>query len=247
MDFQIYVFIVKYNPSGYVWNTTSFIWLPGLAVHHTVGLIFEYILDGMRLYLINCNADIVLEGVNCCWFVRITFVFDGSPQIIVQRCQIAAPRRPNDIRISADDAIIEDNAQKIERSVGCVTRGAVLLEPNVFQVFLFKFREQLIGNHGAVVVAIDCNGRSLLIFKKLPNDAARPKSAPKSHSLWMHRLLYDDVRVFRPRNAAVLLIDIPAKMKMRLIRKDDCWFVRFPTNCLCFGNKFPIYPNVAKA
>lgn len=138
-----------------------------LAVRHTVGPIFEYILDGMRPYLINCNADIVLEGVNCCWFVRITFVFDGSPQIMVQRCQIAAPRRPNDIRISADDAIIEDSAQKIDRSVRCVTRSGVLLEPNVVQVFLFKFREQPISNHGAVAVAIDCNIRSLPKKRKL--------------------------------------------------------------------------------
>ena len=45
-------------------------------------------------------------------------------------------------------------------------------------------------------LAIDRNSDSLIILKeKWPNDATVPKSAPNSHSLWVHWLLNDDVRI----------------------------------------------------
>ena len=42
--------------------------------------------------------------------VSITLILNGSPQIIVQRGQITAPRRPIDIRISVDYSIFENGA-----------------------------------------------------------------------------------------------------------------------------------------
>ena len=37
-------------------------------------------------------------------------IFDGIPQIIVQRCQTTAPRWPNDINSAADNAIFKNRA-----------------------------------------------------------------------------------------------------------------------------------------
>ena len=62
---------------------------------------------------------------------------------------------------------------------------------------------------GTVTLAIDRNGGSLLIFeKKCPNDATLPKSAPNSHSLWVHRLLNDGVWIVWAPNTTILLIDL---------------------------------------
>jgi len=61
--------------------------------------------------------------------VGVTLILYGTPQKIAQRGQIAAARRPVDIAVSADYAIFERTAQKIDCNVGCVARSAVLLEP----------------------------------------------------------------------------------------------------------------------
>ena len=111
-------------------------------------------------------------------------IFDGTPQIILQRCQIAAPRWPNDISSAADKAIFKNMAQNIECSFGYVARSAVLLKPNVANILLFNFFEQNFVQHGSISIAIDCNGVFLLIFEeKWPNYASGPKSAPNSDSL----------------------------------------------------------------
>ena len=47
---------------------------------------------------------------------------------IVQRCQISAPRWPNDISSAADNAIFKNRPQNNEYSFGYVTRSAVFLE-----------------------------------------------------------------------------------------------------------------------
>ena len=47
------------------------------------------------------------------------------------------------------------------------------------------------------MIAIDCNGLSLLIFEeKWQNNASGPNSAPNSESFWVHRLLNVCVQVF---------------------------------------------------
>ena len=128
--------------------------------------------------------------------VSVTLILKGSPQKIVQWRQITAPRRPIDIKISADYSIFENGAQKIDCYVGCVASGPVLLKLNV-HVILFNFWKQKFVEHGTLTLAIDRNGGSSLIFKeKWPNDATLPKSAPNSHTLWVHRLLNDEVWIF---------------------------------------------------
>ena len=49
------------------------------AVANTIGPIFEQIFDFMQLYFSNGCTNVVLQSVNCLWFVGITLVFDGFP------------------------------------------------------------------------------------------------------------------------------------------------------------------------
>ena len=145
----------------------------------------------------NGYFDFVFQDLNRLWMVSVTLILDGSPQKIVQEGQITALRRPIDNRISADNLIFKNGAQKIDRYVGCVTSGPVLLKPNVVYVILFNFWKQKFVEHVTVTLAIDRNDGSLLIFEeKYPNDATVPKSASNSHSLWVHWLLSDDVWIF---------------------------------------------------
>ena len=59
----------------------------------------------MQLYFINGFTNIFLKSVNCVWLVDVTLIFDGTPQKIAQRCQIEAPRWPNDVNSAANNAI----------------------------------------------------------------------------------------------------------------------------------------------
>ena len=138
----------------------------GHAVAYTIGPIFKYINDCVQLYFTNGFTNIVPKSVNCLWLVGVTLIFDGTPQIIVQLCQIAAPRWPNDISYAADNVIFKNRAQNIECGFGCVARSAVILKLIVANVLLFSFCEQKLVQHGAITIAVDCNDLSLLIFEK---------------------------------------------------------------------------------
>ena len=116
--------------------------LSGHAVVYTIGTIFKHIIDCMQLYFTNGFMNIVFWSVNCLWLVGVTLIFNGSPQTIVQRCQIVAPKWPNDISFAADNAIFKNRAQNIEFNFGCVARRAALLKPNVANIPLFNFCEQ---------------------------------------------------------------------------------------------------------
>ena len=81
----------------------------------------------------------------------------------------------------------------------------VLLKPNVANIPLFNFCEHQFVQHGPIMIAIDCNGLSLLIFiEKWPNYPSGPISAPNSDSFWVHRLFNVCVRVFCAPNATIL-------------------------------------------
>ena len=145
----------------------------------------------------------------------LSLIFDGTPLIILQQCQIAAPRWPNDIISAADNAIFKNRAQNIECSFGCVASSAVFLKPNVANIFLFNFCAQKFIQLGPIAIAIDCNGLSLLIFEeKWPNYASSRKSVPNSESFWERLLFNVCVLVFCAPNATILLVYIPAKIKM---------------------------------
>ena len=169
----------------------------GFTVPHSINPIFQYIFDCLGFNPMNANFDFVFRGLNPLWMVSVTLVLNGSSQKIVQQGEITAPRRPIDIRISADYSILENGAQKIDCYVGCVASGPVLLRPNVVHVILFNFWEQRFVEYGTITLAINRNGGSLLIFEeKWSNDATVTKSAPNSHSLWVHRLLNDNDWIF---------------------------------------------------
>ena len=104
--------------------------------------------------------------VNCLWLVAVTLIFDGIPQIIIQRCQLAVPRWPNDINSADDNAILKNSSQNIECSFGCVARSTVLLKPKAANILLLNFCEQNFVQYGPITIAIICNGLSLLIFEK---------------------------------------------------------------------------------
>ena len=86
--------------------------LTGDAVAYTIDSIFKHIIDCVQLYFTNGFTNIVLESVNCLWLVGVTLIFEA--QIIVQQCQIADPRWPNDISSVADNAIFKNRTQNIE-------------------------------------------------------------------------------------------------------------------------------------
>ena len=81
-------------------------------------------------------------------------------------------------------------------------------------ILLFNFYEQKFVRHGSITIAIDCN-------EKWPNYASGPKSALKYDSFWVRRLFNVCVRVFCAPNATILLVYIPANIKMSFIWKDD--------------------------
>ena len=77
------------------------------------------------------------------------------------------------------------------------------------------------------MIAIDCNGLFLFIFQeKWPYFASGPKSAPNSESFWMRRLFNVCVRVYCAPNATILLVYIPAKIKISFIWKDEFFFAK---------------------
>ena len=80
----------------------------GHAVAYKIGPNFKDIIDCVQPYFTNCFTNIVLSSVNCLWLVGVTLIFNGAPQITVQRCQIAAPKWPNDISSASDNAIFKN-------------------------------------------------------------------------------------------------------------------------------------------
>ena len=130
----------------------------GHAVAYTIGPIFKHFIDYVQLYFTNGFMNIVLQTVNAFCLVGVTLIFDGTLQIIVQRCQIAASRWLNEISSAADNVIFKNRAQNIVCCFGCVARSAVLLKPNVANILLLNFCEQKFVQHGPITIAIDCNG-----------------------------------------------------------------------------------------
>ena len=146
---------------------------------------------------------------------------------------IAATRWPNDISSAADNSIFKNRALNIACSFGCVARRAFLLKPNVANILLFTFCEQKFAQHGAITIAFDCNGLSLLIFEE--------KSAPNNDSFSVCLLFNVCVRVLCAPNATIFLVYISTKIKMSFIWKDDffcqnrhlLWVARRPTSQHC--------------
>ena len=118
--------------------------------------------------------------------------------------------------------MFKNKAQNIECRFGCVARSAVLLKPNVVNIPLFNFCEQKFVQHGPIMIAMECNSLSLLIFEeKWPNYASGPKSVANSDSFWVRRLFNVCVRDFCDPTAT---ISRSAKFKMIFIWKNGVFF-----------------------
>ena len=100
----------------------------GHAVAYMVSPIFKHIIDCVELYFTNGFTTIVLWCVSCLWLVGLTLIFDGTPQIIVQRCQIATPRWPNDNNSAADNAIFKIRAQNIKVHIPFYSKVVVFVK-----------------------------------------------------------------------------------------------------------------------
>ena len=123
---------------------------------------------------------------------------------------------------AANNASFKNRAQNIECSFSFVAHSAVLLKPNVVNILRFNFCKQKFVQHGPITIAIDCNYLSLLIVEdKWPNYASGPKSAPNSDLFWVPRLFNVCVWVFCCPTVTILLVYIPAKLKMSFIWKND--------------------------
>ena len=96
-------------------NTIKLTATAGLTVPHSINPISQYIIDCLGFNPMNGNFEFVFQGLSCLWMVIVTLICDVSLQKIVQRGLIKAPRRPIDIRISADYSIFE----KDEREIDC--------------------------------------------------------------------------------------------------------------------------------
>ena len=144
--------------------------------------------------------------------------YDQYSRIIILMLVITAPRWPNDISSAANNAIFKNREQNIECSFGCVTCSAFLLKPNVANILPFIFCEQKFVQQGPITIAIDCNGLSLLIFEaKWPDYASGPKSARNSDSFWVRQIFNVCVLIFCAPNATILLVYMPARIKMSFI------------------------------
>ena len=75
----------------------------------------------------NGNFDFVFQGLNRLWVVSVILIFNGSPQKIVQRGQITAPRRPIDIRISADYTGLQKNVEFVLEKIGLISKVVFLV------------------------------------------------------------------------------------------------------------------------
>ena len=147
-------------------------------------------------------------------------IVSGTSQMMVQRCQIVAPRWQNDISSAADNAIFKNRTQNIECNFYCVARSADLLKSNVANILLFNFCEQKFVPHGPITIAIDCNGLILAHFRrKMAQLCLCTKIRIKQ---WRRFGLFNVcMLVFCAPNAIILLVYIPAKIKMSFIWKDD--------------------------
>ena len=99
-------------------------------------------------------------------------------------------------------------------------RSVILSKPNVAYIFLFNFCEQKFVQHGPITIAIDCNGHSLLIFEeKWLYSLTGPKSTTNSDLFWVRWLFNVCVRIFVPQMWQILVLYIPAKIKMSLPKR----------------------------
>ena len=124
-------------------------------------------------------------------------------------------------------------AQNVECSFGCIARSAVLLKPNVANIFLFNFFVNKNSfKYSPITLAINCNGHSLLICEeKWLNYGSGSEYVLNTDSFWVCRLFNVCVWVFcAPKsNNSACLHTRQDKKELHLKR----WFFFVKTGIFC--------------
>ena len=119
----------------------------------------------------------------------------------------------------------EDNKQSSYCQESLLDSKYLFLYPTnmvAVTVLVFRSRQTVqmlpISSSSIFVIAINCNVLFLFIFEaKLSNYASGRKSTPNSDSFWVRQLFNVCVRFFCAPNATILLVYIPAKIKVNFI------------------------------
>lgn len=78
--------------------------------------------------------DVGLEFIKISGLVFVNFSFKVSPEKEISWIQIGAPRWPREFRSSADDSLFEMALEQLNRRLGRVTGGSILLEPGALEI-----------------------------------------------------------------------------------------------------------------
>ena len=107
-----------------------------------------------------------------------------------------------------------------------VACSAVLLKSNVANILFFNFCEQKFVQYGPVTIAIDCNGLSLLIFEEKRVHLCLWSKIRTNLWLVLGASAFQYMRAGFLWNATILLVYIPAKIKMSFIWNDDFFLTK---------------------
>ena len=144
---------------------------------------------------------------------------------MVQRCQIVAPRWPNNISSAADNVIFKIRAQNIECSRPVETKYC---QYPPIQFLWIKIRS-----------AWPDNGPFFCSFSKKNGPIMPLDQNPHQTVTRVLRLFNVCVRVFYASNETILLVYIPAKIKMSFIWKDDVLFAKIGIFCKSIASPLP--------
>ena len=121
-----------------------------------------------------------------------------------------------------------------------MARSVILLKPNVDNILLFNFCKQKFVQHGPIMIAIDCNGLSLLIFEeKYPNYASGRKIRTKQW-LVLGALAFQCMRAgFQcPKMRQCCLITYPPRSKWASYEK-TIFFAKISIFCKSIAGPVP--------
>ena len=108
----------------------------------------------------------------------------------------------------------------LNRFVGCMTRGIVLLKPRIGHVNIIQFRQKELRYRVAISSTINsCCLTSLVLEKVWSDDASWPKSAPNSDTLWVCLFFANRTWVLRTPNTAILANNKAIEVKMCFVPK----------------------------
>lgn len=104
-----------------------------------------------------------------------------------------------------------------------MARSIILLKPHVVYVIIVYFGLKQIDYHHSIVLAVDCECLTIVVFKEVrPNDSGA-NAASHSNILWMHCYLVNLVWFGLVPYMAILLVNIAIHPQMRFVTKDDFW------------------------